>query len=47
VAEALSEAVHIEVGADWQGQARRSRLVVLGLGLDAAALEAGFLVLEC
>ena len=36
-------AVDVQLGATW-GEARRtSRLAVLGLGLDAAALEAGFL----
>jgi hypothetical protein len=34
--------VGVQLGAPW-GQAKRtSRLVVLGLGLDTAALEAGF-----
>lgn len=43
IVQGLSEAVDVQLGAPW-GEARRtSRLAVLGLGLDAAALEAGFL----
>jgi G3E family GTPase len=43
IVQGISEAVEVRLGAPW-GQARRtSRLVVLGLGLDSAALEAGFL----
>jgi G3E family GTPase len=43
IVQGVSEAVEVQLGAPW-GQAKRtSRLVVLGLGLDSAALEAGFL----
>lgn len=42
IVQGVSEAVTVQLGAPW-GQARRtSRLVVLGLGLDPSALEAGF-----
>jgi G3E family GTPase len=43
IVQGVSEAVDVQLGAPWQGAKRTSRLVVLGLGLDAAALEAGFL----
>ena len=43
IVQGISGAVDVQLGAPW-GEARRtSRLVVLGLGLDSAALEAGFL----
>lgn len=43
IVQGISGAVEVQLGAPW-GEARRtSRLVVLGLGLDSAALEAGFL----
>jgi hypothetical protein len=32
----------VQLGAPWGDAPRTSRLVVLGLGLDAAELEAGF-----
>jgi G3E family GTPase len=42
IVQGVSEAVDVQLGAPWETAARTSRLVVLGLGLDAAALEAGF-----
>jgi G3E family GTPase len=43
IVQGISEAVDVQLGSPW-GEARRtSRLVVLGLGLDSAALEEGFL----
>lgn len=42
IVQGVGEAVEVHVGAPWGDAPRNSRLVVLGLGLDAAALEAGF-----
>lgn len=43
ILQGVSEAVDVQLGNPWKDQARTSRLVVLGLGLDASALQAGFL----
>jgi G3E family GTPase len=43
IVQGISEAVEVQLGAPWGDAKRTSRLVVLGLGLDCAALEAGFL----
>ena len=43
IVQGVSEAVEVQLGAPWGGATRTSRLVVLGLGLDSGALEAGFL----
>jgi len=43
IVQGISEAVEVQLGAPWGEAQRTSRLVVLGLGLDSAALEAGFL----
>lgn len=43
IVQGISEAVDVQLGAPWGQAQRTSRLVVLGLGLDAAALEQGFL----
>jgi G3E family GTPase len=43
IVQGVSAAVEVQLGAPWGETPRTSRLVVLGLGLDAAALEAGFL----
>jgi len=43
IVQGISEAVEVLLGAPWGKERRTSRLVVLGLGLDAAALEQGFL----
>lgn len=43
IVQGVSEAVDVQLGRSWADQPRTSRLVVLGLGLDAVALEAGFL----
>jgi G3E family GTPase len=43
IVQGVGEAVEVVLGAPWGDAQRTSRLVVLGLGLDAAALEAGFL----
>ena len=43
ILQGVSAAVDVQLGAAWEGRARTSRLVVLGLGLDGPALEAGFL----
>jgi G3E family GTPase len=43
IVQGVSEAVDVQLGRPWGDQARTSRLVVLGLGLDAPALEAGFM----
>ncbi len=43
IVQGISEAVEVLVGSPWGDAKRTSRLVVLGLGLDSAALEAGFL----
>lgn len=42
IVQGVSDAVEVVVGAPWGDAKRTSRLVVLGLGLDAAALDAGF-----
>jgi G3E family GTPase len=42
IVQGLSEAVEVVLGAPWGDAKRTSRLVVLGLGLDPSALEAGF-----
>jgi G3E family GTPase len=43
IVQGISEAVEVQLGAPWGEAQRTSRLVVLGLGLDSAALEEGFL----
>jgi G3E family GTPase len=43
IVQGVGEAVEVVLGAPWGDARRTSRLVVLGLGLDSAALEAGFL----
>ena len=43
VLQGVSQAVEVELGRVWGSSERTSRVVILGLGLDAAALEAGFL----
>jgi G3E family GTPase len=43
IVQGVSQAVEVQVGAPWAGSERSSRLVVLGLGLNASALEASFL----
>jgi G3E family GTPase len=43
IVQGVGEAVDVVLGAPWNDAQRTSRLVVLGLGLDSAALEAGFL----
>jgi len=42
ILQGVGEAIEVTLGAPWGDAPRTSRLVVLGLGLDAAALEAGF-----
>lgn len=42
ILQGVGPAIEVEVGEPWGDAPRRSRMVVLGLGLDAAALEAGF-----
>lgn len=42
IVQGVSESVEVTLGAPWGDQARTSRLVVLGLDLDEAALRAGF-----
>jgi G3E family GTPase len=42
IVQGISEAVEVLLGAPWGDAKRTSRLVVLGLGLDPGALEAGF-----
>ena len=42
IIQGVSEAVDVQLGTPWADAKRTSRLVVLGLGLDASALEAGF-----
>ena len=41
IVQGVSQAVEVQLGSPWGRAERRSRLVVLGLGLDAQALEAG------
>lgn len=43
VVQGVGEAVEVVLGSAWGDAQRTSRLVVLGLGLDAAALEDGFM----
>jgi G3E family GTPase len=43
IVQGISEAVDVQLGAAWGETPRTSRMVVLGLGLDSAALEEGFL----
>lgn len=42
IVQGVGEAVEVTLGAPWGEADRSSRLVVLGLGLDALALETGF-----
>jgi G3E family GTPase len=42
IVQGISEAVDVQLGTPWGDAKRTSRLVVLGLGLDPDALEAGF-----
>jgi G3E family GTPase len=42
IVQGVGEAVDVQLGAPWGDAKRTSRLVVLGLGIDPAALEAGF-----
>jgi G3E family GTPase len=42
IVQGVGEAIEVLVGAPWGDATRSSRMVVLGLGLDAASLEAGF-----
>jgi G3E family GTPase len=42
IVQGVGEAVEVQLGALWGDAERTSRLVVLGLGLDVPALEAGF-----
>lgn len=42
IVQGVGEAVEVSLGAPWGDAPRDCRLVVLGLGLDAAAIEAGF-----
>ena len=42
IVQGVSDAIDVQLGAPWGDAERTSRLVVLGLGLDPAALEAGF-----
>ncbi len=43
VIQGVGGAIDVQVGAPWLGTAPSSKMVVLGLGLDAAELEKGFL----
>jgi G3E family GTPase len=43
IVQGISGAVDVQLGTPWGPGKRTSRLVVLGLGLDSAALEQGFL----
>jgi G3E family GTPase len=43
IVQGISDAVEVQLGTPWGEAQRTSRLVVLGLGLDCAGLEAGFL----
>jgi G3E family GTPase len=43
IVQGISGAVEVRLGAPWGNSRRTSRLVVLGLGLDSAVLEEGFL----
>ena len=42
IVQGVADSVEITFGAPWEGAARRSRLVIVGFGLDRAAFEAGF-----
>ncbi len=42
IVQGVGEAIEVTLGAPWGDAPRTSRLVILGLGLDAAALELGF-----
>lgn len=42
IVQGVGEAIEVKVGAPWREAPRRSRLVVLGLGLEPHALRAGF-----
>jgi len=42
IVQGISEAVDVQLGRPWGDAPRTSRLVVLGLGIDPIALEAGF-----
>jgi len=42
IVQGIGEAVEVLLGAPWGDAKRTSRLVVLGLGIEPAALEAGF-----
>lgn len=44
IVQGVSQAVDVQLGRPWGSAQRNSRLVVLGLGLDASALEAGFVL---
>lgn len=46
IVQGVGPAVEVLLGAPWGDAKRTSRMVVLGLDLDAAALEAGFTQLE-
>ena len=43
ILQGVGEAVEVRLGAPWGDESRSSKLVILGLGLDAAELERGFL----
>jgi G3E family GTPase len=43
IVQGISDAIEVLLGTPWGETKRTSRLVVLGLGLDSAALTAGFL----
>jgi G3E family GTPase len=43
IVQGISDGIEVLLGAPWGESKRTSRLVVLGLGLDSAELEAGFL----
>jgi G3E family GTPase len=43
IVQGISEAVDVELGNAWGDAKRTSRLVVIGLGLDSATLEEGFM----
>lgn len=42
IVQGVSQAVEVQLGLPWGDAERRSRLVVLGLGLDGPALQIGF-----
>jgi G3E family GTPase len=42
IVQGVSQSVDVQLGTPWASSQRNSRLVVLGLGLDGPALEAGF-----